>query len=536
VKTCFAARWSIALNLCVAAIAMNAIVSASRGQEAGAPTAIVRPNMVFLRTDDQDLASMNERHPFGELVMQNVHDLLVRQGTSFSNSFVTCSLCAPSRATFLTGLYAHNHGVTHNVLPEGGYYRLDHSNTLPVWLQKAGYVTAHIGKYINQYGQKPGVDPKTDPEVPRGATREIPPGWTRWFTSFWFSYKNYYINDDGSIVHYGDDPEDYFTDVMARKAVEFITHPPASGPFFLMVDFIAPHNSGEWRFDDPERDREGASEEDDAPHLPVPAPRDDGALDRFVRQLPPSFNEADVSGKPLRIRKNMPLLTREKIAQTETRYRKRLESLIAVDDAVKSICDALQAADRWNDTYVFFVSDNGFLQGEHRITNLKLWAYEESIRVPLVIRGPNVPAGQVVDRLVTNLDYTPTIVELAHATPGFELEGRSLLPLLAKPPEDAKKAAAKPEIAWRTDFLIEAPILRLTGLRTESYTYVEYDLDAFDIIAERELYVLKPDSIRSAGDPFELDNQSHNKAYAGLIRKLSDRVAELKDGRGAELR
>jgi arylsulfatase A-like enzyme len=303
-----------------------------------------------------------------------------------------------------------------------------------------------------------------------------------------------------------------------------------------VVDFIAPHNSLAWRFDQPGHDHPGEAEESDDDHFPVPAPRDDDALARFVRQLPPSFDEDDVSGKPLRIRRGTPKLSPEKIAQTELRYRKRLESLIAVDDAVKSICDALQAGDRWNNTWVFFVSDNGYLQGEHRITNLKLWAYEESIRVPLVIRGPGVPAGAVVDRLVTNLDYTPTIVELARATPGFELEGRSLLPLLARAATGEAASAEKSKVDWRSDFLVEAPILHFAGLRTESYAYVEYDWNDDGVVDERELYVLAPDAIRPASDPFELDNRAHDKAYAGLIGKLSARVAELKHCRGAGCR
>src|SRR5262249_42549006 len=154
-------------------------------------------------------------------------------------------LCCPSRASFLTGLYAHNHGVTQNAWPQGGYYKLDHSNTLPIWMQKAGYCTCHIGKYLNDYGWKGGIGlgPATDPSVPRGATKEIPPGWSRWFSSFSFAYNNYYVNDDGTIAHFGGEPADYYTDVMARKAVDFIAHPPAPGPFFLLVDFLAPHNS-----------------------------------------------------------------------------------------------------------------------------------------------------------------------------------------------------------------------------------------------------------------------------------------------------
>ena len=536
-------RGALAPIVAIAASALAGTPSAARAAQAASPPpsigAAARPNIVILRTDDQDLASMNERRPSGELIMKNVSELLTRRGVSFSNSFVTCSLCCPSRASFLTGLYVHNHGVTQNAWPEGGYYKLDHSNTLPIWMQKAGYCTCHIGKYLNDYGWKGGEDlgPVPDPTVPRGATKEIPPGWSHWFTTFWFAYHDYYVNDDGTIVHFGDGPADYHTDVMARKAVDFIAHPPAPGPFFLVVDFLAPHNAGVWRFDDMGGEHSGPTEANHDPHYPEPASRDNGVLDRFVRKPPPSFDVAKSSDRPYRSRMLLPTMSKEQLAETDARYRKRLESLIAVDDAVKAICDALEAAGRSKETYIFFVSDNGYLQGEHRLINTKLWAYEESIRVPLVVRGPGIPQGQVVDRLVTNLDYTPTIVELAHATAGLEPDGRSLVPLLSAPATAAAQDPSSPPVVpWRTDFLIEGTPLHFFGLRTEGYTYVEYHTPDGHDVDEIELYTLKADSVCPVADPFEMKNQAHNPGYAELVKKLSARLAELRGCRGAECR
>lgn len=489
-----------------------------------------RPNVVFIRTDDQDLASMRETRPSGELVMKSVDQLLVQRGTSFSNSFVSCSLCCPSRATFLTGQYAHNHGVVQNVWPEGGYYKLDHSNTLPIWLQQAGYFTGHVGKYLNDYGQKGRkaadiANATSALNAPTGTTTAVPPGWSQWFTSFWTSYDDYYVNDNGRIVHFGNDPKDYYTDVMVDNAVDFILHAPATAPWFLVVDFIAPHDGSDWPFDASDPPKSGEPLVRDEGGYPRPAPRHDGLLDQHARTLPPSFNEPDVSDKPWKIRNHAPLLSAEQIAEIDRRYRKRLESLLAVDEGVARICKALDESGRAQETYVFFTSDNGYMQGEHRLTDVKLHPYEESIRVPLIVRGPGVPAGVVVDKLVVNVDCTPTIVEIAQAKAGIEPEGRSLLPLIARPDSE-----------WRTDLLLECPIFHFRGVRTETYAYVEYDYNEDGVVDDVELYNLKRDEFHPTPDPFELENRAREKCYASLMATLSARLAKLKNGSGAACR
>jgi N-acetylglucosamine-6-sulfatase len=131
-----------------------------------------RPNIVVVMSDDQDVASMR--------VMSNVQSLLASKGTTFPRSYVSYSLCCPSRATFLTGQYAHNHGVFGNVPPNGGYHKLNHTNTVPIWLQKAGYYTGHVGKYLNGYGTPNQL--------------EIPPGWSEWYASFAPKYYGYRLN------------------------------------------------------------------------------------------------------------------------------------------------------------------------------------------------------------------------------------------------------------------------------------------------------------------------------------------------------
>lgn len=179
-----------------------------------------RPNVLLILTDDQTLESMR--------VMDRTLARLAADGTTFSNSIVSYPMCCPSRASELTGQYAHNHKVMGNNPPDGGYGRLDGSNTLPVWLRQAGYETAHVGKYLNGY---------TGPEVP--------PGWTHWFglaDPSTYRVYDYTVIDDGKPVHHGEDEDDYQTDVLARKADELLRGMIRSGkPFFLSVAPVPPH-------------------------------------------------------------------------------------------------------------------------------------------------------------------------------------------------------------------------------------------------------------------------------------------------------
>src|SRR5918994_3922294 len=273
-------------------------VAAGRGRSPGAPAAALvalavlaasaalpgadpatakkkqRPNVVFVRSDDQTVESMR--------AMSNVNGRLARYGTTFANSFVNLPVCCPSRATFLTGQYAHNHGTLTNGPPRGGFtkFNADHGgNTLPGWLQRAGYYTAHVGKYMNGYGT-----PENEAFVPGG--------WTEWRAAARDTQAvyDYALNENGTLVEYGSSPADFKQDVFTAKAVDVINpRAPARAPFFLSVDYTAPHSGGPNPNPQPPGNCEGTAK---------PAPRHATAFNGEPIPRPPSYDEADVSDKP----------------------------------------------------------------------------------------------------------------------------------------------------------------------------------------------------------------------------------------------
>jgi N-acetylglucosamine-6-sulfatase len=457
--------------------ALSALVASSAIAHKGRVQQQRRPNIVVVMSDDQAVESMR--------VMANVQALLARQGTTFANNFVSYSLCCPSRSTFLTGQYAHNHGVMGNAPPNGGYYKLDSSNTLPVWLQRAGYRTVHIGKYLNGYGT-------------RNAT-EVPPGWSEWYAGVdptTYRYYGYTLNENGRTVTYG---QQYQADTFTTKAVEAVRRlAPRAEPFFLSVAYLAPHAGAPRERDDPR-----------GMGTPVPAPRHRNRFASEPLPRPPSFNEADVSDKPDVVRRRR-LLTPQQVAAITENYRQRLESLLAIDEGVAQIVAALRAAGELDDTLFVYTSDNGFFHGEHRIPMGKVQVYEPSIRVPLILRGPGVPHGRTLVEPSINVDLAPTILDAANARPGRVVDGRSLLPLLAHPSR-----------RWGRDVLLETP--SYTGIRTPRYKYVEYSG------GWRELYDL-------ARDPDELQGLQASSAYAAVRTELARRLLALRACRGGPCR
>jgi N-acetylglucosamine-6-sulfatase len=452
-----------------AGIAAAAGLASGRAESA---SPAVRPNVVVLMTDDQSLESMR--------VMPNVRTLLADQGVTFDNNFVSYSLCCPSRSTFLTGQYAHNHQVWGNAPPNGGYYKLDSTNTLAVWLSRAGYQTIHLGKYLNGYGTK-------------NAT-EIPSGWGEWHGSVdpsTYRFYNYTLNENGKLVTYGTGAANYQTDVYSRKAVDIISRQVADPrPFFLWVAFLAPHSGGPRDSDDPA----GLA-------TPSPAPRHRNAFSTQALPIPPSFNEADVSDKPAGIR-NRPLLTTARIAAIRENYQQRLESLLAVDEAVAQIVNQLAATGQLENTYILFTSDNGFFHGEHRVPSGKVLLYEPSIRVPLIVRGPGIPHGQRRSQFVANIDLAPTVVAATGAQPGRVMDGRSLL-----------RFARDPLLHSGRDLLLETPTY--SAIRTPNWLYAEH------VNGERELYNL-------ARDPYELSSLHADLSYARIKANLAMRLARLR--------
>src|SRR4051794_3442369 len=400
-----------------------------------------RPSFVVVQTDDETLDQLYTVFNAGGVEipsMPNTLSMIAGRGMTFNRYYVSYPLCCPSRVTLLTGRYAHNSNVRGNVQPNGGYsgFRAPGawSHNLATWLQGAGYRTIHIGKVLNGYGDEP-YDNGT----------EVPPGWTAWHTvenaDTHHYYYGYSLNDNGTIDgpfgdsgswetrEYGE--RDYFgcpttsieekpclyeTDVLSRIAAEELIGTSPEQPFYLQLDYTAPH--GDFR----------------RPAGPEPAPRHytlfDGAP--YPHNREEGFNEGNVNDKPRFIRE-APYLSGEEIHTYRVYYDKALASLRAIDDGVKTVLDTLGTQHRLRNTYVIFVSDNGFFYGEHRLTGGKFLAYEPSTHLPFLIRGPGIKAGTSTGELAANTDIAPTILELAGVKPDKSIDGTSLVPFLRDP-------------------------------------------------------------------------------------------------------
>lgn len=493
----------VILSLALLVVALGSSSENTLSGTAGAE----RPNIIFILTDDLDAQSI--------AFMPKLKALLSDQGVSFSNFFVSFSLCCPSRATILRGQYAHNTQILGNTPPDGGFEKFhslgEENSTIATWLQAAGYRTMYVGKYLNGY--------------PRGvALTYVPPGWDEWYSAVRgnaYGEYNYVLNENGKLVTYGNKPEDYGTDVYASKSVDFIQRTVKENkPFFIHVSVYAPHSPA------------------------TPAPRHENLFLDAQAPRTPNFNEEDVSDKPAYIR-NRPSLTSKEIAQIDEQYRKRLQSLQAVDDAIEALINTLKAVGQLDNTYIFFASDNGFHLGNHRMAMGKSSPYEEDIHVPLIVRGPGVPAGRTLEHLAGNVDLAPTWAELAGAPAADFVDGRSLVPLFGDnpPSTDFWRQAFLLEngnVALRSEAELNTPVTDVEdgllepedplqneaqqrqglgipayrGIRTKDYLYVEY------VTGERELYDLNK-------DPYELQNLSAT-ADPALLKQLSSWLAELR--------
>jgi arylsulfatase A-like enzyme len=438
-----------------------------------------RPNVLVIETDDQTRRSMR--------VMDNVNSLIGDQGARFRKNFVNYALCCPSRATFLTGQYMHNHRVLSNKAPRGGFQRfqaLHGGNHLGVWLRHAGYYTAMIGRYLNGYVFRPLV----------------PRGWSEWYASANQKVYGYTLDENGTLVRYRQNPAAFKQDVLTRKAVDFVDRrAPKAQPFFLWLTYTAPHISEPPDPNPPHNCGDAA----------IPAPRHAHSFDTEPLPKPPNFNEANVSDKPAAIRKR-PRLSAGQIAGIRRKYRCELESLLSVDEGVKKVVQALRATGELNNTLIAYTSDNGYFHGEHRLPQHKGHIYEESIRVPLQMRGPGIPRGVEIKRPSINADLAPTIVDAANADPGMVMDGRSLIPV-----------ASNPAIARGRELLIEQP--SFTAIRTGRYMYAEHGT------GEQELYALKM-------DPSERRSRHNDPAYATVKTQLAARLRQLQNCAGPSCR
>lgn len=414
-----------------------------------------RPDILYVLTDDLDYATLHELPELVDLV----------GGTRFDQAFVSVSLCCPSRATSLTGNYAHNTGVFVNSGPHGGFDRFHEGpeqNTIATVLQAAGYRTGLFGKYLNRY--------------PNGAPDDfVPPGWSTWDAAMGtqgYQEYDYKLNVDGKVVQHGHTSDDYLPDVLIADAGRFLDTAGNTPVFAWITPF--------------------------PPHLPATAaPRYAGHFATLRAPRTPNWDEADVSDKPSFLQL-LPRLDTHARHRIDDVYRRRADSMLVIEDLVRMLLTTQARRGRLDHTWLVFGSDNGFHLGNHRMPPGKETAYEEDIRVPMIVRGPGVAAGGEVHAMVVNTDLAPTFAAMAGVpyTPGCD--GRSWLPWLTGPTPTS----------WRQAFLLERgdhqeeeiakskkklPHPALEGIRSARWMYAEYT------DGEKELYDL-------VADPAELEN------------------------------
>lgn len=448
------------------------------------------PNVVVFLLDDAAAEDVE--------YMPAVQQLLVDQGTTFTRNYVPFPLCCPARATIFTGLYPHNHRVLGNIAPYGGFTAFNDTNTFATLIDD-DYDTAFIGKYFNDYAD-------TDE-----GRHYVPPGWDMWRGSVepgTYSYMRQTLNMNGTLRRF---PGVYSTRLFGEKGRLFLQNRVGqTDPFLLYQSFVAPHG--------------GAPHELDDPYLPTPYVEPQYQNTYLGPRTPddPSFNEEDVSDKRPAVQEQPPL-DPVQIAAIGEAIAQRREALQSVDDEIEATIAEVAAMGELDNTYFVLLSDNGYMNGQHRQVQGKMAAYEPAARVPLIIRGPGVPAGASYDGVTGLQDIAPTILSMTRQwgdQPVAPMDGRSLLPLLKGTKDDTR-----PQLLERTvvdpygDQLIARTDVqsRLTsvewamhGIVTQDrWKYVEYPREG-----AVELYDL-------SSDPYELENLAGQREYRRVERDLA---------------
>jgi len=454
-------------------------------QPPGSPAAArTPPNFVVIVVDDLDSGSVS--------YMPAVSRLLAGRGATFSRFFATTPLCCPSRASILRGQYAHNHQVLRNTGDDAGFTAFHESGheseTIATELDAAGYETALIGKYLNGYGSR------------HQERSYVPPGWDFWVAGAdhdAYGSFNYDLNVKGKIVRHGDHARDYLTDVLAAHALDFLDQSTGSNqPFFL---YLAPY----------------------APHSPsTPAPRHQGMFAGESAPRTPAFNERNIQDKPHWVQSSR--LSEERIGRIDSGYRLRLESLMAVDEMIDVVVQRLDERGALANTYLLFLSDNGYFLGEYRQPHGKDAPYDAASRVPLIVRGPGIAEGSSIDKIALNTDLFPTIAEFAGiAAPPF-VDGRSMVPLLTGSDRGWRDVALIEGFGKETESNegTETSTPPFRALRSKEILYAEYET------GERELYNLHK-------DPHQIANIARETPKS-LLREYSRRLDALAACAGSE--
>ena len=499
-----------------------------------------RPNFVLIQADDQTAATMRaiavDEKGRKARVMPNTLNLIGKRGVEFTNYYSSMPLCSPSRATLLSGQYAHTNGLPRNSGKHGGARGLSRSEifseNLAVSLQRAGYFTSHFGDFTNHYGGSSGYDQKA-----------VPPGWDKWATTWTPAevnrYYGYRLNVNGHIKgpfgspDYGPDRNkdpvgcpsvkldcNYSTDVLTTRAVRTILKARKGRPIYMQVDYEAPHDGSSGN---------GRAE---------PARRHIGTAARTKLPKPPGFNERNIDDKPAVLRNGNSQLSQRKVAGTEKRYRDQLETLRSMDDGVGRIVAALKRQKRLGNTYIMVFSDHGYFLGEHRFGKSKFLPHEPASGVRLLVRGPRAKKGAKSDAIVGNVDLAPTIADLAGARLGLEPDGRSFANVLRRPGKGSARSVILESYLLRSKALEEhlgdrslggadvsgtVPYVNYTGLRAGRYKYISYEPGG------HELYDLEV-------DPYELSNKVKSKRYRRVVRAMDAELEARRFCAGIECR
>lgn len=419
-----------------------------------------RPNVLIIVTDDQRTAGSMH-------VMPKTLAHFSKQGTTFTDAFATTPTCCPSRASIFTGRYAHNHDV-HTSGP-GEAYLLDQTTTLQRYLSEAGYLTGLFGKYLNEW-----------------ATTDPPPYFDRWASYGGIRQKGAY---KGGRWNVNGDPrriDSYSTYFIGRSAERFIswTERQDERPWLLFLTPNAPHSPSE-----PARRHRGTK------------------VGPF--EINAAIEEEDVGDKPAHVAEG-----RVSMRKVKERRRKQLRTLMSVDDIVAPLFNKLKESGELDNTLAIFLSDNGFMWGEHGLIN-KRYPYLDSVSIPFYLRWPgHVEAGAVDDRLVATIDIAPTVFEAAGIEPEHALDGRSLLG------RDHRRERLLLEHWTRTDR--DTP--DWASFVTETSQYVEYYLTDRFVVTFREYYDLVTDpwqNLNLFGDDDPTNDPDVTATSLDLVRAIN---------------
>lgn len=538
-----ARTWYAVVGLCLVASLVIAVLTHGRGgasTTSGAEPALEGPTPTAGATDGSARPASMPRQPNVVLVMAddmrvddlafapNLRRLIAQHGVTFENSFAPFPLCCPSRASFLTGQYAHNHKVWWHD-PPYGYGAFDDSRSIATSLQDAGYRTGFIGKYLNRYGIAPS---KVTGEP---SARYVPNGWDDWrgaveppadsaIHGSTYDYMDTPFNVNGEIdnsyrgVYQSDVLGDMSVDMSRRFA-------RGRKPFFMYVNYVAPHHGQPNAADEPDYvvDENGREV-----HVVTPAVPEwvRGRFDDRVRRASGVARtgeeiESDVRDKPRELQKRVQPLGEEAKEALLYATRRRAEAVYVMDRNIARLVAELQRSGEWEETVFAFTSDNGMLMGEHGLGMTKVRAHEPSLRVPLLVTGPGLRDRAVRHDPVSTVDLTATILDLAGARPPLTPDGESRLDSLLDGDQ-----------GWRTPVVTEAVFtargrdpqftdLRTTiGIRVSRYSYTRYKS------GETELYDLLE-------DPREDTNVADAPEYAEVRAALDELWPAIKDCRGS---